>query len=180
MVAGDIGMARQLTLQQRIFIVEQWLKHDRNPTATAAAFSQEFPNDVPPSQQSMHALAKKFQEIGSVTDKKRSGRPKNVNTDENKENVRTFYQNALSTSAVRASLQLHIPRTSLRRIMKDRILCLLLLVLGKATYGHSVKRLVATPVYLLLLCCGKFCVAVRESLYKNYQSAGVKGREPLI
>ena len=45
MVAGDIGMARQLTLQQRIFTVEQWLKHDRNPTATAAEFAQEFPND---------------------------------------------------------------------------------------------------------------------------------------
>ena len=37
MVAGDIGMARQLTLQQRIFIVEQWFKHDKNPTATAAS-----------------------------------------------------------------------------------------------------------------------------------------------
>ena len=37
MVAGDIGMARQLTLQQQIFIVEQWLKHVRNPTATAAS-----------------------------------------------------------------------------------------------------------------------------------------------
>ena len=93
MVAGDIGMARQLTLQQRIFIVEQWLKHDRNPTATAAAFSQEFPNDVSSSQQSMHALAKKFHETGSETDKKRSGRPENVNTDKNKENVRTLYQN---------------------------------------------------------------------------------------
>ena len=103
MVAGDIGMARQLTLQQRIFIVEQWLKHDRNPTATAAAFSQEFPNDVPPSRQSMHALAKKFHETGSITNKKRSGRPKNANTDENKENVRTFYQNTPSTSVVRAS-----------------------------------------------------------------------------
>ena len=80
MVAGNIGMAWQLTLQQQIFIVEQWLKHDRNPTATAAAFAQEFPNDVPPSRQSMHALAKKFHETGSVTDKKRSGCPKNVNT----------------------------------------------------------------------------------------------------
>ena len=136
MVAGDIGMARQLTLQQQIFIVEQWLKHDRNPTATAAAFSQEFPNDVPPLRQSMHALAKKFHETGSVTDKKRSGHPKNVNTNENKENVRTFYRNAPSTSAVCASLQLHIPCTSLHRIIKDRILCLILLKLGKATYGH--------------------------------------------
>ena len=130
MVAADIGMARQLTLQQRIFIVEQWLKHDRNSTATAAAFPQKFPNDVLPSRQSMHALAKKFHETGSVTDKKRSGRPKKANTDENKENVRTFYQNAPSTSAVRASLQLHILRTSLPRIMKHRILCLLLLKLG--------------------------------------------------
>ena len=67
MVAGDIGMAQQLTLQQQIFIVEQWLKHNRNPTATAAAFAQEFPNDVPPSRQSMHALAKKFHNTGSVT-----------------------------------------------------------------------------------------------------------------
>ena len=60
------------------------MKHDRNPTATAAAFAQEFSNDVPPSRQSMHALAEKFHETASLTDKKRSGRPKNVNTDENK------------------------------------------------------------------------------------------------
>jgi len=118
-VVGNIGMARQLTLQQRIFIVKQWIKHDRNSRAVAAAFAKEYPNDAPPSRQSMHVLAKKFHETGSVTDKKRSGRPNNMNTDENKENVRTFYQNAPSTSAVRASLQLHIPRTSLRRIMKD-------------------------------------------------------------
>ena len=66
MVAGDIGMARQLTLQQRIFTVEQWLKHGTNSTATAAAFAQEFPNDVSPSRQSMHALAKKFHEKNQV------------------------------------------------------------------------------------------------------------------
>ena len=118
-VVGNIGMARQLTLQQRIFIVKQWIKHDKNSRAVAAAFAKEYPNDAPPSRQSMHVLAKKFHETGSVTDKKRSGRPNNMNTDENKENVRTFYQNAPSTSAVRASLQLHIVRISLRRIMKD-------------------------------------------------------------
>ena len=68
-VGGDFGMAQQLTLQQQIFFtVEQWLKYDRNPTATAEAFAQVFPSDVPPSRQSMHALAKQFHETGSVTD----------------------------------------------------------------------------------------------------------------
>lgn len=112
-------MARQLTLQQRIFTLEHWFKLDKDSAATRVAFAQEYPNVIPPSRQTMHALAKKFHDTGSVIDKKRSGRPKDVNTDENQETVRTFYQQAPSTSAVRASLQLHIPRTSLRRIMKD-------------------------------------------------------------
>ena len=34
-------------------------------------------------------------------------------------------------------------------------------------------------IHLLLLCCGKFCVAVREFFVKNFRSAGVKGWEPL-
>ena len=73
MVAADIGMARQLTLQQRIFIVEQWLKHDKNPTATAAAFSQEFPNDVPPSRQSVHPVAKSFTRLALQLTRKEVG-----------------------------------------------------------------------------------------------------------
>ncbi|OAF68817.1 hypothetical protein A3Q56_03433 [Intoshia linei] len=93
--------------------------HGKNPTTTTAAFAQEHPNKIPRSRQSMYALAKKFHNTGSVIDKKRSGRPKNMNTNENKENVRAFYQNAPSTSAVRASLQLYIPRTNLRKIMKN-------------------------------------------------------------
>ena len=59
-----------------------------------------------------------FYKNGSVTNKKRSVHSKDVNTDENKENVRTSYQNAPSTSSVCASLQMHIPCTSLWRVMK--------------------------------------------------------------
>ena len=110
-------MAPQLTIQQRIFIVEQWLKNDKNSVAITAAFAKEFPNDIPPSRQSMLALANKFHETGSVTDKKRSGRPKTRNNNENKENFMTLYQEIPSISAVCASLQLRMPRTSLRRIL---------------------------------------------------------------
>ena len=67
----------------------------------------------------MLALASRFHETGSVTDKKRSRRPKTRNNNENKENVMTSYQEIPSISAVRASLQLRMSRTSLRRIMKD-------------------------------------------------------------
>ena len=37
------------------------------------------------------------------------------------------------------------------KVVSFGILCLLLLKLGKATYGHSVKRLMATPVHILLM-----------------------------
>ena len=64
-------------------------------------------------------IARKFDETGSVQDKPRSGRPRSVSTEKNKERVLAAFEKSPGTSAKRASLELNLSRTSLQRMMKE-------------------------------------------------------------
>lgn len=110
-------MAYRNSIEERIFILEKSFQGDAPYVQTT--FVEKFPGKVPPSRQAIHALKKKFRETGSVHDAKKSGRPVSVRSPQNKETVVQFYHENPGTSQVRASLQVQISRTSLRRIMKD-------------------------------------------------------------
>jgi len=64
-------------------------------------------------------LVQKFDETGSVADAPRSGRPRSVSTDDNKERVREAFQESSETSLSRASLELNLSKSSLQRMMKE-------------------------------------------------------------
>jgi transposase len=65
------------------------------------------------------SLVRKFDETGSLEDKPRSGRPRSISIDENKEHVRVAYEENPTTSQRRASLKLNLSRSSLQRMMTE-------------------------------------------------------------
>ena len=72
-----------------------------------------------PSKDAIKGMIKIFEDQGAVSDLPRSGRPKAVCTDENKERTRKNVENNPTTSTRKRSLELGISRTSLRRVMKS-------------------------------------------------------------
>jgi hypothetical protein len=76
-------------------------------------------------------LVRKVEVTGSVEDEPRSGRPRSVSTDENRERIHVAFEKSLEISARRASLELNLARTSLRRMMKE---------LGLKPYRPSLLR----------------------------------------
>ena len=64
-------------------------------------------------------MVKRFEDQGAVSDLPRSGRPKAVCTDENKERIRENVEENPTTSTRKRSLKLGISRTSLKRVMKS-------------------------------------------------------------
>ena len=64
-------------------------------------------------------MVKRFGDQGAVSDLPRSGRPKAVCTDKNKERIRENVEENPTTSTQKRSLELGISRTSLKRVMKS-------------------------------------------------------------
>ena len=50
--------ARRLTLEQRIFVIENWLSSAKNSDVVKTKFQESFPETIPPSRQTMSELAK--------------------------------------------------------------------------------------------------------------------------
>ena len=111
-------MNRRLTKEQRIFTLQEWWTSQKSHLTVSDAFQAKFPGEKVPSRQAIHQLAKKFQETGSVEDAVRSGRPVSVCTENNADLVLETFTQDPQTSQRRASNELGIARSSLRRIMK--------------------------------------------------------------
>ena len=110
---------RRLTLEERILVVEEWLRSGKDSAIVKERFREKFPNSVPPSRQTMHNLAKKFHSTGSVLDCNRSGRPRTGRSEENVELVQATFARSPRKSQRRASSELVISRSSVQRIMKE-------------------------------------------------------------
>jgi hypothetical protein len=110
-------MNRKLTLEQRVFLLKNWWKFDRDYTDVIAAFEQQFPGAQPPIRQAIYKLNKKFEQTGSVNDLPRSGRPRSVRTLENMEIIAETFVKSPKKSARKASNELDISDRSLRRIL---------------------------------------------------------------
>ena len=78
----------RLSLEEHIFVVEEWLRSRKDSAIVKQSFIQSFPNSV---AQTMHNLAKKFHDTGSVLDCHRSGRPKTATSTGNVDVVRMTY-----------------------------------------------------------------------------------------
>lgn len=107
----------RLSKLERIEIVKWYAVH-QNAAEVARQFQDHY-NRTPPARDSILDLVRKFDETGSVEDQSRSGRPRSVSTDENRERIRVAFEESPGTSTRRASLELNLARTSLRRMMKE-------------------------------------------------------------
>ena len=84
----------------------------QNAGEVARQFQQYYDRTLP-SRTNILNLVKEFDETGSVEDEPRSGRPRSVSTDENKERVRAAFEESPATSLRRASLDLNVSKSSL-------------------------------------------------------------------
>ncbi|CAF0945368.1 unnamed protein product [Rotaria sordida] len=106
----------RLSTSERIEIVK-WYAMYQNAGEIARQFQQCY-DRTPPTRKNILNLVRKFDETGSVEDESRSGSPRSVSTDENKERVRAAFEESPGTSLRRASLDLNLSKSSLQRMMK--------------------------------------------------------------
>ena len=107
----------RLSSSERIDIVK-WYAAYQNAAEVARQFQHRY-GRAPPTRQNILDIARKFDKTGSVQDASRSGRPRSVSTEENKQRVLAAFEENPGTSAKRASLELNLSRISLLRMMKE-------------------------------------------------------------
>jgi len=107
----------RLSTSERIEILKWYAVH-QNAGEVAPQFQQYY-DRTPPTRTNILNLVRKFDETGSVEDEPRSGRPRSVSTDENKERVRAAFEESPATSLRRASLDLNVSKSSLQRMLKE-------------------------------------------------------------
>ncbi|CAF2853333.1 unnamed protein product [Rotaria sp. Silwood2] len=107
----------RLSTSERIEIVK-WYAMYQNAGEVAHQFQQCY-DRTPPTRKNILNLIQKFEETESVEDKPRSGRPRSVSTDENKERVRAAFEESPGTSLRRALSELNLSKSSLQRMMKE-------------------------------------------------------------
>lgn len=108
-------MANNLNQEQRKWILKQYWKC-KNAEQVRTLWQEAF-NTPPPSRQAIYRIRNKFESSGSVINLPKSGRPKTSMTEENEIRVALTFVNSPRKSTRCASMELSIPRTSLRRLM---------------------------------------------------------------
>ena len=111
---------QRYSLQQRIWIVEKkiLLKY---PVSIRRAWQKNY-TSTPPTTQTIHNLFNKWKLTGSVADSEKLGQPTSITTEVNIVRVSQFYSETPQTSSRRASHQLQISQTSIRRIINSTFL----------------------------------------------------------
>ena len=86
---------------QRTQIVKFYYENQGSIIQTQRAYRRHFNVRDAPSMNAIKSMVKRFQDQGGVSDLPRSGRPKAVCTDENKERIRENLEENLTTSTKR-------------------------------------------------------------------------------
>lgn len=111
------------TIDQRKFIVEEYLVHNRNLNPVGPLFRAKF--GIPPPQKvSMMAMVRKWEEKGTVHDQIKgvSGRYADVTTPANIQIVKDEFRNNPRQSLKLASQALQISKSSIHVILKKKLL----------------------------------------------------------
>ena len=96
----------------------KWYAIYQNAAEVARQFHSCF-GRTPLATGNILSLVRKFDETGSLEDTLRSGRPRSIATDENKERVLEAYEENPMMTQRRASLELNLSRSSLQRMMRE-------------------------------------------------------------
>ena len=111
------------TIQQRVFIIEQYLKNNESLAAAVRKFHTKYGRNSVLTSSTVKRLIEKFRETGSVGDAKHTGRPKTSRSNVNIEAVRESVGENPGTSIRHRGQELQISRSSLQRIL-EKDLCI--------------------------------------------------------
>ena len=105
------------SIPERTQIVKLFYQNRESIISTQRAYRRHYQVRNAPSDNAIRSIVRRFEQQGAVTDLPRTGRPRNVRTDENRERVREIVEETATTSTRRRSTELGISRSSLRRIL---------------------------------------------------------------
>ena len=121
--SSGLGKMQRYTTQQRVFIVEQYLKNNANLAATVQKFYTKYGRNSILTSSTVKRLIEKFREVGSVGEAKHTDRPKTSCSNVNVEAVHESVAENSGTPIRRRGQELQITISSLQQILtKD--LCL--------------------------------------------------------
>ena len=105
-----------LTKADRIEIVKIW--GGRSARAVARDFNERHPQHAPVSHVAVAQLLRKFEETGTVEDRRRSGRPRTATDEGTATAVLASFVKSPQRSTRRLSGECHVSQTSICRVLK--------------------------------------------------------------
>ena len=113
-------VTRRITVPQRIFLCKEMFK-GTTYNAIKHLWMTLYPDENVPTRKTLYHLKKKFEEHGTVQNRHgvASGRPRNGISLERTLMVYESLQDFPDISARERAIKLEIPRTTLRRILKE-------------------------------------------------------------
>jgi len=120
LTAESLGLVKmeRYTIQQRVFIIEQYLKNNESLAAAVRKFHTKYGRNSVLTSSTVKRLIEKFRETGSVGDAKHTGRPKTSRSNVNIKAVRESVGENPGTSIRHRGQELQISRSSLQRILE--------------------------------------------------------------
>ncbi|XP_076322201.1 uncharacterized protein LOC143231570 isoform X1 [Tachypleus tridentatus] len=108
-------MSNTLNTDKRIWVLKEYWK-SQNTETVRRKWVETF--DTPaPKRQTIYRIRDKFNATGSILNTAKTGRPKTACTENNKQRVADAFVQSPNKSTRRASMELNIPQTSIRRII---------------------------------------------------------------
>ena len=94
------------SISERTQIVKLFYQNCESIISTQRAYRRHYQVRNAPSDNAIRSIVRRFEQQGVVTDLPRTGRPRNVRTDENRERVRESVEETATTSTRRRSTEL--------------------------------------------------------------------------
>ena len=110
---------KKFSIVQRTQIVKFYYQNQGSIIQTQRAYQRHFNVRDAPNKNAIKGMVKRFEDQEAVSDLPRSGRPKAVCTNENKERIRENVEGNPTTFTRKRSLKLGISRTFSKRVMKS-------------------------------------------------------------
>ena len=110
-------MANSLNTDERKWVLKEYWK-SQNAETVRTNWVGTFGTQAP-KRQTIYRIRDKFNATGSILNAPKTGRPKTVCTEDNKQLVAETFVQSPKKSTRRASLELSISRTSIMRILKS-------------------------------------------------------------
>ena len=86
------------SIPERTQIVKLFYQNHESIISTQRAYRRHYQVRNAPSDNAIRSIVRRFEQQGAVTDLPRTGRPRNVRTDENRERVRESVEETATTS----------------------------------------------------------------------------------